>query len=777
MLGKSLLLVMIICLALMISVQSVTAETLYDYFSKLFQPSQSSLGSFINWIIGNQIAATVCDQNTACSTPGLYGCPSCSGFPACSNSKKCCKPEGYVCGENLVFHDDWCCSGKCVITWNGYQCNAWTPTTTTTTSTPSCQTCSIKTPYINPSSPTENTNFEIICPTTYLTTECKLGKECGGITAYTNIKSCNLGYQWTTDGIKFTCLGHPAGTYTAYCNVASGGTCWNGLKTCGESPTSKSFTVQSTTSITSTTVYTTTITSGTSTITSTVTSAPPGKCSGSVSVNLASREFQVGTPVTGTMTYTYDLGNQFTCTNNVCAYGTYEIRLFAVDCGSGKKSSSTPLVVAPYSFTYQHTTYTNTVQFTPPNDFSNLLGNPTILNDPSNVGKCYGIDFAMCTTPFNTNDPCYVTTSKPTNEVWSDCAWQGANKNTGISYCDADASNGLTSSEFKLTAPTSTSTSTTSATTGTTGTTTTTPSTSTTTGTVTTTPSVSTSTTTPTPGKLIINCNECNIKSTCECSLQASCDEGLWIVRNKEDTPLSLPVVDTIPPTKVEFEPNVTGKVEVTVVCTKPTYSPPTNKTIVEVKEEFLKCDSSCETFKDCTCRVIGCEDGRFQAFLGGTVLKNEKITSTSYTATFNSDKVGTVEASVDCNKPVKSADARIPMTGTGTTTTTIPVGRFTGNVFVCSPISTGYRCSLGYNNNYGTAYLEFFFSMPSGEIVSYTDAIPVDQGTGTKSTDFSCSGKQGRYMVSWTAFTDPDATNPIPGAWPKPEERQTITC
>jgi hypothetical protein len=125
--------------------------------------------------------------------------------------------------------------------------------------------------------------------------------------------------------------------------------------------------------------------------------------------------------------------------------------------------------------------------------------------------------------------------------------------------------------------------------------------------------------------------------------------------------------------------------------------------------------------------------------------------------------------------------DCPCPATTSSSTTlsptTTISERKFIVRNFKCSSTSTGYGCSLDYDNNYGTAYLVFFFSKSTGEIAGYSDVMEVGQGLGTKDTTFSCSNRPGSYYVSWTAFSDSSLLNPIPGAWPNPEERRQITC
>jgi len=242
----------------------------------------------------------------------------------------------------------------------------------------------------------------------------------------------------------------------------------------------------------------------------------------------------------------------------------------------------------------------------------------------------------------------------------------------------------------------------------------------------------------------------------------------MWLIKNKEGSPLQSTISETIPPIKVEYKPNATGKVEVVATCYRPEPIK-SNRTTVEVKEEFLKCPSECQALKDCSCRVNGCESGRFQAFLGNTVLKNENITTKTYTATFIPEKIGTVDVYVDCSKPDKKAEAKIPVTG-------VPEVKFIGSNFRCVYVSAaaGYSCSIDYSNSYGTVYFVFFLSK-TGEIIKKSDTTAVVTGSGKIEASFSCSGLSGNYDVSWQAFSESGLSNPI--AWSKSTERVRVTC
>ncbi|MHA1742619.1 MAG: hypothetical protein ACTSV6_00025, partial [Candidatus Heimdallarchaeota archaeon] len=102
--------------------------------------------------------------------------------------------------------------------------------------------------------------------------------------------------------------------------------------------------------------------------------------------------------------------------------------------------------------------------------------------------------------------------------------------------------------------------------------------------------------------------------------------------------------------------------------------------------------------------------------------------------------------------------------------------------VFTASPpkptlTATGYKYSLDYDNNYGIAYLVFFFTNSSGHVVYFTDPFIIGPGSGTKEVNFMCTNRMGGYFVSWTAYSDIDLTDPLPKAWAKSIERGEFQC
>jgi len=181
---------------------------------------------------------------------GDVGCLSSTGTYGCSQSNT----WSGLSGSHTA-------SVQSTVTYSGVTCNivgsssvgfssAGSYTFSYSCST-ACTTCNLQSPTINPSSPTAGSTFTITCPggsAASPTGACRNygGSDlwCNGISAGTNWNSwtgCSFA-AWTTSGSQFNCPAHPAGTYTASCQVYSGNACWSGT-TCGEGPTSRSFTV------------------------------------------------------------------------------------------------------------------------------------------------------------------------------------------------------------------------------------------------------------------------------------------------------------------------------------------------------------------------------------------------------------------------------------------------------------------------------------------------------------------------------------------------------
>jgi len=323
-------------------------------------------------------------------------------------------------------------------------------------------------------------------------------------------------------------------------------------------------------------------------------------------------------------------------------------------------------------------------------------------------------------------------------------------------------------------APTTTTSSTTSTTSGT-GTPTGTPTTITgtpTTVTVTATP------TTPILPPLPLHCNDCGVGTKCSCELDTTCLEGIWIVKNKDGKPLTVPVVTDIPPIKVEFTPDAKGKIDAIAICFRSdqTQFVRVNKTSAEVKEAMVNCPKECPKDSECICTVNFCNSGMFTVYIEDKLLTSTKFKGT-FTGKFTPDTVGTAEVRVDCDDPARSSKVQVTITGTTATTTTTPTSekKFTGTDFKCSSSGDDRTCSLKYTNKYGTVYLSFVFINSDGDVKYITDpSITIGNGSGTKSDMYTCKGS-GSLKVRWVAFSKKDKSGPI--AWSTTSEEQRVTC
>jgi hypothetical protein len=163
----------------------------------------------------------------------------------------------------------------------------------------------------------------------------------------------------------------------------------------------------------------------------------------------------------------------------------------------------------------------------------------------------------------------------------------------------------------------------------------------------------STSTTTVVYEPLDIGCKECEVGSECECEIKTTCEEGLWIVKNKESKPLPLPVIENILPIKVKYTPNATGQIYAIAICFKPEPTR-TNKTTVEIKSTFLVCPAECLEGMECKCMINRCNSGFYDIEQNGGLIDSAEITGSPLEVKFVSQKTGDVEVSASCSGPVK---------------------------------------------------------------------------------------------------------------------------
>jgi len=287
----------------------------------------------------------------------------------------------------------------------------------------------------------------------------------------------------------------------------------------------------------------------------------------------------------------------------------------------------------------------------------------------------------------------------------------------------------------------------------------------------TTTTTTQSTTTTTISLALPISCAECYQETECKCEFEGTCDQGTWGAKNKDGTPLDEPVLQEVPPEEFKFTPNDTGKVDVKIVCTqppKPTGEPRINTTTVEVKLKFLDCPDECAVDDTCTCDVNGCNNGKFTATQGDTVLLRKSITTESFEADFTPLSTKEISADVTCVDPVKTDSKKIFVSGE-----LPPTEDFQGSNFICSSTSSGFKCSLDYTNNlHEKVVIVFTFAKP--EVIT-TKEVTVSSGSGQASATFSCSSASGTIYVSWRAYKLTDRKNAI--SWSTSTERQTISC
>jgi hypothetical protein len=291
------------------------------------------------------------------------------------------------------------------------------------------------------------------------------------------------------------------------------------------------------------------------------------------------------------------------------------------------------------------------------------------------------------------------------------------------------------------------------------------------------------------PAYLRINCTTCNAGTRCNCTFSEICNSGSWMLTNQEGTPLNLngtpkSVSGPIPPSRIEFIPNGTGKILVEAVCSNPSKH---NDTTLEVREKVLDCPSTCEVKKDCRCVVYLCNSGKlFVQNHEGTPLTSEIIGESfagTYERTFQPSNIGKIAVRAICYNPEdKTTPSPFIITVVPqVTTTTTPVSQFTVPNFQCLQSGQIWNCNLNYNNGLIPAenvVLILTFADKTTGRVKATQSFPnLGSGSGSIPTySFNCANHgTGTYYVSWRAYKQSDMTNPI--NWSITAEKNIIVC
>jgi len=246
------------------------------------------------------------------------------------------------------------------------------------------------------------------------------------------------------------------------------------------------------------------------------------------------------------------------------------------------------------------------------------------------------------------------------------------------------------------------------------------------------------------------------------------CNDGIWVLQNKEGSPLDSMINPQIPPSTVEFNTKATGKITIRAFC----FGGAGGELVLNVENAFLSCDDECAVNQNCQCSVSGCSDGSFSAVLGNTVLKwEDKISTTSYSVSFIPEKVGTVNVEVRCNSPDRDVATTIPVTGEEVE----PGKKFSGSDFRSQKIENYHKVRVDYVNNYADGVIIVFTLSKGGE--AKNKQVTVDYGKGTASANFNCDdlSLRGSYSISWKAFKSSDKENPV--AWSKVDDMVSVEC
>jgi len=163
----------------------------------------------------------------------------------------------------------------------------------------------------------------------------------------------------------------------------------------------------------------------------------------------------------------------------------------------------------------------------------------------------------------------------------------------------------------------------------------------------------------PTPPERLVCDETVRIGENVTCVL-TECETGIWVITNKEDKPLSIPIIEEIPPLEIEFGPTEkAGKILIRVLCLQ---SDPQNPFFIESYETEVKkgptltCPEECQIEEDCACLVEECNLGLFTANnYEGEPLEDyiiEFITNSYFEYDITTIATGKVEVNFGCLIP-----------------------------------------------------------------------------------------------------------------------------
>ena len=239
---------------------------------------------------------------------------------------------------------------------------------------------------------------------------------------------------------------------------------------------------------------------------------------------------------------------------------------------------------------------------------------------------------------------------------------------------------------------------------------------------------------------VLSTCGEVYQCGTCACSV-TGIDVGLWIIQNYEGEPLLEPIVQDIPPTRIEFAPSYgTGKVIVRAVRYEPIPAAAVSA-IVDVIPYDGHVISTCEEVSvgdTCPCSVTGCDDGRWiLTNEEGTPLPNPIVQDIPPTTIeFTPENTGKVLVIAVCFKP-----------GCGTQEAIVTVQQGAPSTPMLYSISNP-DCDGDYTVSWSSVSGATSYELQEDDNSAFPSPTTVYQGSGTSKSISGRSPKTYYYRV-----------------------------
>lgn len=139
-----------------------------------------------------------------------------------------------------------------------------------------------------------------------------------------------------------------------------------------------------------------------------------------------------------------------------------------------------------------------------------------------------------------------------------------------------------------------------------------------------------------------------------------NCNDGLWMILNKEGNPLGVPIIiERIPSDKIKLATVGKGKILILAIC----FDPPAIKRHVITVTRM--CPETCKVNQECSCVVEDCNLGVFTLIDElGTAVATEDITQSPFIYSFLPEVEGDLNAIMTCADPEMQRTETISITG-----------------------------------------------------------------------------------------------------------------